>query len=271
MAQDLLEHSLILHDTLLSSQLALDASQTFPDQQDPSISSSSFLSSSFDTATSEASQAERGGRAATLQLPANLTITPLDSLPNANYVRSIYPQTPTPTFLCVLAAEAERREVVVRKGNYKMHLYELTVADDTCSGFKVSFWFRPDRTQDQAQENLRHTLQDVKVGDVLLLRHIVLTTFREVVYGQSLSPKISKARTTVEILTRADGSGGFKRILPDSVGERFVRLKKWAESYIVPESGNSRKRKGHVGNTAKSSKRPTNWLNDDTLPPDTME
>jgi hypothetical protein len=57
-----------------------------------------------------------------------------------------------------------------------MDLYEITVADDTKSGFKISFWLRPAREsgneQANAQQPLLHSLEHMRVGDILLMRNI---------------------------------------------------------------------------------------------------
>jgi hypothetical protein len=278
-----LEHSLILHDTLLSSQIILNADTSISNALENSISSSSFLTTSFGTDTIETSHTIKGeGQLPVLQLPPELAIISLNAIPTAKYLRSIHPQTPTPTLLCVLTAPVEIREILVRKGTYKMHLYDLVVADDTASsGFKVSFWFRPpyqptkqgDKVRNRQQEDVRHKLDQIKTGQVLLLRNIFLSIFRDEVFGQSLNPNISKARTTVEIMTAADGSSKFSHILPLAVEDKLARVKKWAKAHVVPVHRNTKKRKENYVDsevTIKRLRRDTHGV-EGTLPPDTME
>jgi hypothetical protein len=267
-----LQHSLMLHDTLLSSQIALDSGA------DNTITSSSFFSTSFASVTTEAGSPVKGESIPTItNLPSALNITALTSLPNAQLIRSIYPQTPTRNFVCVLTSQPEHREVIVRKGGYRMHIYEITVADDTKVGFKVSFWFRPPkqdaRAQDCGQDSLRDTLQRSKVGDILLLRNVVLNVFRDDVYGQSLNPSITRARTTLEVLKRGDGFSAVNlSALPTTVAETFVRVKRWANVHVAADSANSRKRKGSIKKKKQPAKRNfSSDLNNETLPPDTME
>lgn len=264
---DFVQHSLAFHDTLLSSQIADD---TF---QDDTISSSSFLTTSFDSAISKVSDEDsETNEASVLQLPPKVVVTPLGSLPNAKYLQSIYPQTPTPTLLCVLTADVELREVIVRRGGYKMQIYEITVADNTGPTLKVSFWFRPGRNPDPKQETLRKTVDELKTGDILLLRNIALNIYNDNVYGQSLNTRISKARTTVEVLSRADGSSRYKHIIPVAVDEVFTKVKKWAFKNVVPEAKVTKKRKGDMkSNTNGLSKLLKTSNGDDYLPPDTME
>jgi hypothetical protein len=171
----------------------------------------------------------------------------------------------------------ERREVFVRRGGFKMDLCEITVADDTKSGFKVSFWLRPPREsnneQSHAQQLLLRELERMRVGDILLLRNIALTSFRDVVYGQSLNPIIARARTTIDVLMKSSGvSVGQLGGLPAPVLESFGRVKRWARTHIAVNEGGSRKRKEtSAGKDRLGKRRATSPLPDDTLPPDTME
>jgi hypothetical protein len=266
-----LEHSLTLHDTLLSSQVAQDV------VVDQTISSSSFLTTSFGTTASELSSSSRiGGTTLILQVPPKMTITPLGSLPTAQLLRSIYPQTPTPNVLCVLMAPPERREVFVRKGGYNMDLYEITVADDTMSGFKVTFWLRPSRDsnneQTSAQQPLLRTLENVRVGDMLLLRNIALASFRDTVHGQSLNPSIARARTTIDVLMKSNGGPIAKLYgLPDVLVQAVQRVKKWARIHVAGTNGSSRKRRGtSTGRHTPGKRKPSSSVHDESLPPDTL-
>jgi hypothetical protein len=250
-----LQHSFVFHDTLLSSQVVQDPAA------DQTISSSSFLTTTFNTSTSESSSEGKGdGPVLPLEISPKMSLSPLDSLPSAHHLRSIYPQTPTPNVICVLMTQPERREIFVRKGGYKMDLYEITVADDTSSNFKVSFWLRPPRDSNNGHSNVQQpllqTLEDIKVGNILLLRNIALTSFRDTVYGQSLNPSISRARTTIDVLMNSTGAevgqlGG----LPASIIETFTRVKRWARAHIAPPDVGPRKRKGTATGHAYSRKR----------------
>jgi hypothetical protein len=266
---DYFQHSIMLHDTMLSSQIAAENDEG----ADNTISSSSFLSTSFDSVTTELANVASGVKeGTTLQLPPKLAVTSLADIPDPKFLQSIYPQTPTPTFICVITDDVEVREVIVKRG-YRMNLYDVTVADPTSTGFKISFWFRPVLTRDQAQETLRRTLKELRVGDVVLLRNIALNVFRDKVYGQSLSPKISKARTSVEILYRADGSSGYKNILPAAVDDLFGTVKKWAKAHVAPAYVSMKKRKADEGDRENLLKKALkkSSANDDGLPPDTLE
>lgn len=270
-ADDYLQHSLIFHDTLMSSQVVQDVAE------DNTVNSSSFLTASFGTtASGTSSPSPMGSHGLTLQVPSAMAVTPLCSLPSAQHLRSIYPQTPTPNFLCVLMATPERREVFVRKGGYRMDLWEVTVGDDTHSNLKVTFWLRPPREsnneRNRAHVQLLHTLERLQVGNILLLRNIALTSFRDTVYGQSLNTAITRARTSVDVLMKSSGAsvaqvGGLSR----SVVETFMRVKRWARSHVAGDTEHMRKRKSECSKPGSASKRTLRFARDEDLPPDTME
>ena len=271
-ADDYLQHSLIFHDTLLSSQVVQDVAV------DGTVASSSFLTTSFGTSASGfSSPSPIDSHALVLQVPSAMAVTPLASLPSAQHLRFIYPQTPTPNFLCALITTPERREVFVRKGGYKMDLWEITVGDDTHSNFKVTFWLRPPRysnnDQNHAQVQLLSVLERLQVGNIILLRNIALTSFRDIVYGQSLNTTISRARTSVDVLMKSSGiSAAQVGGLPASVVETFMKVKRWTRGHVAGDTDNARKRKdgpSRLGNAAKRSL--TSSARDEDLPPDTME
>lgn len=271
-ADEYLQHSLVFYDTLMSSQVFQDA------VEDNTVNSSSFLTTSFGTTSSATSSPSPVDSCLlVLQVPSAMAVMPLGSLPSAQHLRSIYPQTPTPNFLCALMTTPERREVFVRKGGYTMDLWEVIVGDDTRSNFKITFWIRPPREshkdQDHAQILLLQTLEQLQVGNILLLRNIALTSFRDMVYGQSLNTAITRARTSVDLLTKSGGIsvaqlGGVSA----SVLETFMRVKRWARSHVAGEAEHTGKRKGGPSGPGHAAKRPfLSSTRDDGLPPDTME
>lgn len=272
-ADNFLEQSFAFHDTLLSSQVVQDV------VAEDTINSSSFLTTSFNTTTSDLSSPSSISNTIAIQVSAKIAITALHSLPTAQHLRSIYPQTPTPNFVCALTTQPAHREVFTRRGGHRMNLYEIIVADDTASGFKVNFWVRPPRgsntEQDTVQQMLLATLESLKVGDILLLRNIALTSFRDAVYGQSLNPSISRARTAIDIVSRSSGALTVQlNGLPDSLVEKINKVKKWARTHIATNDGRTRKRRGTSTSTElrrSSRRRPASSFNDGSLPPDTME
>ena len=157
-----------------------------------------------------------------------------------------------------------------------MDLWEITVGDDTRAGFKISFWLRPSREsnaeQASAQGLLRHTMQCIRVGNIVLLRNVALTSFRDTVYGQSLNPAITRARTTVDVLM-SDVGVSVERLggLPNTMVGTFMRVKKWARSHIATDAVNARKRKERPSQIHRPATRAFKSTRDEYLPPDTME
>ncbi|PVI01666.1 hypothetical protein DM02DRAFT_339172 [Periconia macrospinosa] len=269
---DFLEHSLAFHDTLLSSQVMAN------DAADRTVSSTSFLdgTSFLESVSSESTSAlldVHSQDGPVLQIPSTLTLTSLASLPGANHLRSIFPQTPTVNILCVATMSPESKEVFVKRGTFKMTVQEITVADDTKPGFKVSFWDRPS-SKDTSQNLLANTLAQVRVGHVLLLRNIALTSFRETVYGQSLNPSIVRARTSVDILADSNGiSSRQVSALPVAMVPTLARLRRWAKIHITPNAPQSTRKRKYRNETKAmvSSSLHNPNTQDEMLPPDTME
>ncbi|KAL6707712.1 hypothetical protein ACN47E_003833 [Coniothyrium glycines] len=270
---DFLQHSLIFHDSLLSSQVLPDH-LTVADDTD--ASGGSFLTTSFGPTVSDFSSPGRVvERPSRTHIPANLVTTTLSSLPSAQRLRLIYPQTPTPNLLCVLTTSPVQREVVVRKTGRKMNLWEISVADDTGPGFKVSFWLHPSKEtniQHSAQRALLQALSRVRTGDILLLHKIALTSYRDVVHGQSLSSAITRARTEIDILYSRGSHSMRIDQLPRTVLETFTRVKRWAKEHVATDSIAPRKRRGSTpSKNTLSKRRSMSMENDEYLPPDTME
>jgi hypothetical protein len=160
-----------------------------------------------------------------------------------------------------------------------MDLYEVTVADDTRSDFKITFWLRPQRQPNKeqlgVQQSLMETLQTLQVGDILLVRKIALTSFRDTVHGQSLNPSIARARTTIDVLLKSSGESTAQLDgIPEEMELKFKRVKRWAKSHVAASDGGSRKRSLRSGTSTEKRQRgkrkPASSSNDDSLPPDTL-
>jgi hypothetical protein len=263
-----LRQSIIFHDSLLSSQV-------LPDVSVDNTSFSSTFMTSFNTTVSEISAHGEIAIPVGLQLPGSIAISPIATLPSARYLRSIYPQTPTPNLVGALMANPERKEVVVRKSGYRMNLWEIKVADDTYSDFKISFWMRPVPGSKLAQSDqtiLLQSLQNLRPGDILLLRNIALTSFRDTVYGQSLSSTITRARTSIDVLMKSNGVM-IRPVstLPSTVSDMLMRVKKWARSHVAVERTGLRKRKASIQGQKQAKRLLPGPEHDDSLPPDTLE
>lgn len=269
---DFLRQSFCFNNTLNSSQVLSMG------EANDAAASASFEMTSFSVETfvyNDIGQLKQ--HPSSSQLSSRFVTTALAALPNAQQLESLYPQIPTPNFLCVLAAKATEQEVIVRRTGHRMILWELIVTDDTIPSFRVSFWFRPEQgsvhAQFETQSILLHTLRNMKVGDILLLRRIALTSYRNVVYGQSLSSSIKSLQSSIEIVSQHGRlSALFSREYPSAFLENCLRMKIWAEKYVVT-SGSARKtRKIDSALEHECIRRPSiDTESDEHLPPDTMD
>ncbi|KAL5362449.1 hypothetical protein BJX96DRAFT_153942 [Aspergillus floccosus] len=145
-------------------------------------------------------------------------ITDLQDIPSAAYLDSIVPQTMTANVIVGVVTVRPPRRIVTKQWKRELDLIEVVVGDETRSGFGVTFWLPPepstvtgkDGVEAKAGHELRRTLETLRPRDIVLLRMVGLSTFRERVYGQSLR----KGITTVELLHR-------QRVDATDVGGRY--------------------------------------------------
>jgi hypothetical protein len=222
--------------------------------------------------------------AALVQLP-KLTrrVNPisLSLLPSAAELHNVSPATPTPTLLVALLS-IKARDVEVRSRprkskiatgdprssrdpvTVKRDILELLVADPSRPCFKITFWIpevgepasTSSSTASSAQSAL-HPLADplnipyaslshLRAGTILLIHRLALTSFRNVVYGQSLNPKMSGLRTRVDVLVDAVG---VERVHVMDVGltAKVKQVREWVERYVVRKPVVKRDRSGGGG------------------------
>jgi hypothetical protein len=109
----------------------------------------------------------------------------IDSIPKANYLNSIQPQTMTVNLIVGIISNPPPKTIQTRRGA-KMELVELLVGDETRSGFGVSFWLG------EKSGELRGILSGLRPRDVVLMRNVALSNFKGKVYGQSLRKEVTK-------------------------------------------------------------------------------
>ncbi|KAB8258278.1 hypothetical protein BDV32DRAFT_126128 [Aspergillus pseudonomiae] len=132
-----------------------------------------------------------------LESPVQGGITDLQNIPSAAYLTSIVPQTMTVNLIVGIATIRPPRRIVTRRWKNELDLVEIVVGDDTRSGFGVTFWLPPVEKRialghhDESHE-LRKMLETLRPRDIVLLRMVGLSSFRERVYGQSLRKGITK-------------------------------------------------------------------------------
>lgn len=146
-------------------------------------------------------------------------ITNLQDIPNAEYLNSIVPQTMSVNLIVAIIAIRPPRRIVTRQWKRDLDLVEVVVGDETKTGFGVTFWLPPSDDKadtrgcgDVAGEQLRRSLMLLRPRDIVLLRTVGLSCFRDRVYGQSLR----RGFTKVDLLNRqqvdATDTGGIYKL-----------------------------------------------------------
>ncbi|EAW10588.1 uncharacterized protein ACLA_050600 [Aspergillus clavatus NRRL 1] len=198
------DHSFAVYETSEISTTGLHATMSV-------LESGSWADS---TGTSSATPSDRGTPAlGSVSIAGG--ISDLGDIPSATYLQSIIPQTMTMNLVVGIIVVHPPRRIVTRQWKRELDLVEVVVGDETKTGFGVTFWLNPadeapaNHQYDSDAQELRKTLSSLRPRDIVLLRTVGLSSFRERVYGQSLRRGV----TTVELLHRqrvdATDAGGF--------------------------------------------------------------
>lgn len=233
------EHSLALHDDLVSSQLVSHDSQDHHGSGEEALpaggadhsKSVSFLSNSEegdsttvltnDDATIVVRTPLQPGRKRNAHAPAD-HLSDLEDIPPARYLESIQPQTMTVTLIAGIISIAAPRTVETRFGSTRT-LVEVLIGDDTKSGFSVTFWLGP-----ADSDGALGPLAGLRAQDVVLLRNVALNVFKGKVYGGSLP----RGMTGVYLLHRGrklgpgDDGGHYAAADLAKVGRRGAKQQK---------------------------------------------
>ncbi|KAL1624806.1 hypothetical protein SLS56_007606 [Neofusicoccum ribis] len=235
-----LEHSIAVHDSTHSSQLAPpDDTTTLTLASTPSPSPSSSSSSSRLSTPSQLAPA---------RLPR--TITSLRAIPPAAHLARIAPQTVVVSLVAGVVQLPPARAVRTRRGA-RRELVELVVGDETASGLRVSFWF----AEGEEGGALRAALRALRLRDVVLVENVALDAFRGRVFGYALRRSLQKNQTRVEVLAR----GGVDRFAGLAGVEKVEGVKDWVFGLVNPGV----RRMGEDGGEGREE--------DVFLPPDTQE
>ena len=179
-------HSLFTHEELPSSQIIAAEDLADPTTSFPTSDSNhtSFSLASLDnetTATSEPSLHPK---------PLSLSIRDLKTLPTINYLHSIKPRRMTVNLIVAIVAIPPPLQLITRHAKRRIDLVEMTVSDETKSGFGINLWLppaddpsRPDAT---ASPLLKIAASKLRPRDVVLLRNVELNVHEKRVFGQNL-------------------------------------------------------------------------------------
>ncbi|KAI1132904.1 hypothetical protein F5Y10DRAFT_230427 [Nemania abortiva] len=118
-------------------------------------------------------------------------LSDLEDVPDAKYLLSILPQTMTVNIIVGIISIAEPRTIRTRWGATES-LVELLVADETKSGFSITFWM-------SSKPSEANTLvRSLRRQDIILLQNVALSVFMNKVHGHSLR----RGHTKINLLRR---------------------------------------------------------------------
>ncbi|KAL2349824.1 hypothetical protein BJ546DRAFT_604460 [Cryomyces antarcticus] len=203
-----------------------------------------------------------------------------------DYLHRISPQTMTVDLVVGIISVAPARTVNVRKGGFEMDIVEMLVGDETKAGFSISFWLSAAESQritrSRHKDDLRDSLRKLRPQDLVLVRGVALASFRGRVFGQSLSRRITKNETTIELLFRTafdaeDKTGLFEKqgLEGHETGNTLIdkasKVKNWVIRFVTPAVGRRPPDAGDVerGHVTGRRGRTRLAVGEEELPPDT--
>lgn len=186
--------------------------------------------------------------------PINGPVTALQNIPNAEYLRSITPQTVTVNLIVGVITIRPPRRVVTRQWKRELDIVEMVVGDETRTGFGITCWLPSSSSSSSSSpppppfgsrdNELRQSLASLRPQDIVLLRMVGLSSFQERVYGQSLRNGI----TQVDLLHRkqmdATDPSGIYGVLhlnatrdkiegTDPVVDKVQQVREWIRRFVA--------------------------------------
>ena len=222
---ELHDHSLLVHDELPSSQIIADedlddSNSTFPTSNSDLTS---FNIESFDE-TADTSETEYYSK------PVIVPIRDLKNLPTINYLRSIMPRRMTVNLIIAIISIPPPTQLITRYGRRRIDLVEVTVSDDTKSGFAINLWLPPAQSSQSdpaASPLLKEAISRLRPRDVVLLRNVELNVHEKRVFGQNLRRDLTKVHLLYrDRLDRSDERGAYGRADLDRIGKDDLQLAK---------------------------------------------
>ncbi|KAK2755988.1 hypothetical protein FQN54_005785 [Arachnomyces sp. PD_36] len=177
------DHSFAIHEDVPSSQISM------------SFGTESLEDSYWNNSTTESMERGIDGRHQSPEpcLPSFLGhLSDLVEIPNAAYLRSINPQTMTVNLIVTVISIYPRRRIKTRQWGREMDIVEMVTADETKSGFGITFWLQPTEQDSKPADGLEESLSHIRPRDIILLRTVALSSFRDKVHGQSLRRDLTK-------------------------------------------------------------------------------
>lgn len=168
------------------------------------------------------------GSAEAVPFPYPRELHDIKDIPNAAYLRSIIPQTPSVTLVVAVIGVNPVRRVTARQSKQDLDILEIIVGDETRTGFGVTFWLPVPENHKQPKNSaaeFREKVLGIRPRDIVLMRNVGLSSFQDLVYGQSLW----KGMTKVELLHRQqvdsqDAQGVYSTVAIDTAAREDTLL-----------------------------------------------
>lgn len=280
---DFLEHSFAVHADIQSSQLAPHSSI---DEHESEISTfitensilSTYIDGSIilppDSSLPDTSKLTTpAGKESHLRFTG--PVMSINSIPTADYLSRLQPQTMTVNLLAGIINIAPARTVRVRRGDYDMDIVEITLGDDTKAGFTISSWHTPVTSQ-KGPDHLREILNSLRPQDIVLVEQVALSSFRGQVFGQSLNQRVSKNATRItvlcksELLRAAETASPHTQLLSSHVAGKLQRVKDWVASFIGPANRHRPDLGKEFGGPKHAARKRKHAALEEYLPPDSQ-
>lgn len=261
------DHSFAVHET---SEISLPMSFS----QNSSLQESGLWVDSTMTSSASGFSSKQDSSGQPSFIPIQGQVGDLQDIPSASYLRSIVPQTMTVNLIVGIITIHPPRRVITWQWKREVDIVEMVVGDETRSGFGVTFWVPPESghtdNNNSNNDGLGRSLAGLRPRDIVLLRMVGLSSFRERVYGQSLR----KGVTQIDLLHRqrldatdAGGIYGLRRLLDtgrdgeDLVVVKARRVREWIQRFVLAPEPAGGDEAGGIHRMKRGQ----------TLPPDTPE
>lgn len=191
----------------------------------------------------------------------------LNEIPKPEYITRIAPQTVTVNLIVGIISVVAPRTVQLRRYDGTMDIVEVIVGDETRTGFSIKFWLPPSKP-DADEDPLRKVLQNLRTRDVVLVQNVALHVWQNSVYGQSLSKRISRNETKVELLGR-DGEVDLETTAIE-ISPQVAKVKKvsdWIIAFLGTSGSSRTNKKGKEASVVAADQ--FSRLHNIELPPET--
>ena len=245
------EQSFILHDEISSSQI-LESDHSNDVSYCVRTQEFSFMSSASSDYDPEAAEIHTKLH--------SIHISNLADLPDASHLSRINPQTMTVNLVVGIISISPVGSITTRRSGRRVDLVEVTVGDETRSGFGITIWLptqaakatKETRPHGEEIDHLRDQILGLWPQDLVLARGIALTSFRGIVHGQSLR----RGMTTLDLLCRNpvdadDKRGPYATWMQEMVeGETSDQLRKigrtrtWVMRFVAGPGGRPSRARG---------------------------